>query len=248
MVEPEPSPAEFASAAAQVAEFAAAQIRSGMRLGLGSGRMASALVQTLGERVRSGLEVEALCTSVHTEALAKGAGIPLIADSQAPLDLDLDGADQYDRVLNLLKGGGGALLREKVVARASLRFWVLADPSKHVRRLGQGRGVPAEVLPFDWRGTARVCAQELGCRPHLRQVAGRPVLTDNGNYLLDLEFPDPPPPRTLARTLEQVPGVLGHGLFLGLATAAIVSDGRRLHVLGDLERERELRSVSAGDG
>ncbi len=221
-----------------MADFAAAQILPGMRLGLGSGRMASALVRALGARVREGLQVEALCTSRRTEALAREAGVRVIGASAGQLDLDLDGADQFDRSLNLLKGGGGALLREKVVARASRRFWVLADPGKRVARLARDRALPVEVLPFDWLGTAALCRAELGCQTQLRSAGEQPWITDNGNYILDLEFRDPPPPSRVAARLEALPGVLGHGLFLALATAALLSDGERLQILGDLEATR----------
>jgi ribose 5-phosphate isomerase A len=235
------APEQFASAAAEVAAMAAGLIRPGMRLGLGSGRMASAFIEALRPRIASGLQVQGLCTSHASEALALESGIELLSTSGGNLDLDVDGADEFDTSLNLLKGGGGALLREKVVAERSLRFWVLADSSKEVGQLGSTRSLPVEVLPYDWEGTAALCAAQLACRPELRQASGAPFLTDNGNYLLDLEFTRGlPDPMATASLLGGIAGVLGHGLFLGLATAAIIFDGGQLRVLGQLDAERKL--------
>lgn len=219
--------------------MAAGLIRPGMRLGLGSGRMASAFIEALRPRIASGLRVQGLCTSRASEALALGAGIQLLSTSGGNLDLDLDGADEFDSSLNLLKGGGGALLREKVVAERSLRFWVLADSSKEVGQLGSTRSLPVEVLPYDWEGTAALCGARLACRPQLRQARGEPFVTDNGNYLLDLELTGGlSEPRATASLLGGIAGVLGHGLFLGLATAAIIFDRGQLRVLGQLDAER----------
>lgn len=234
------APEEFASAAAAVAALAADLIRPGMRLGLGSGRMASSFIEALRPRIASGLEVKGLCASKATEAIARDVGIELLSASGGILDLDVDGADEFDAELNLIKGGGGALLREKVVAQCSRRFWVLADSSKEVGQLGSTHALPVEVLPYDWEGTAARCQAQLSCRPdRRRQPTGAPFVTDNGNFLLDLDFETGlADPLEVALRLGEIAGVLGHGLFLGLATAALVFDQGTVRVLGQLDRER----------
>lgn len=212
-----------------------------MRLGLGSGRMALAFVEALRPRVEAGLAIQGLCTSRATETLARSIGIELLANSAGGLDLDLDGADEFDPQLNLLKGGGGALLREKVVAQASRRFWVLADASKQVSQLAAAHPLPVEVLPFDWQASAALCEDRGSCHAELRGGLERPFITDNGNYLLDLHFPGGlTDPSKTALELSQIAGVLGHGLFLGMATAGLIFDAGQVRVLGDLDRQREL--------
>ncbi|HEY6537750.1 MAG TPA: ribose-5-phosphate isomerase RpiA [Candidatus Dormibacteraeota bacterium] len=237
----DPAPADFQAAASAVAERAAGLIRPGMRLGLGTGRMASALVMALGPRVKAGLAVQGICTSRATEDLARAAGIELISGSGEGLDLDLDGADEFDSRLNALKGGGGALLREKIIAQRSRRLWLLVDASKEVDLLGSSHPLPVEVLPYDWEATAARCEAGTGAKAALRGELEHPALTDNGNYLLDLTFPDGLiDPEAAGRALDAIAGVLGHGLFLGLATAAILFKRGGVKILGDLDREREL--------
>ena len=232
-------PEEFAFAAGEVAAQVAGLIRSGMRVGLGSGRMATAFIEALRPRVASGLQVQALCSSSSTESLAREVGIEILPTSGGMLDIDVDGADEFDPELNLIKGGGGALLREKMVAQRSHRFWVLADASKAVTQLGSTHALPVEVLPYDWQGTAARCESQLPCQAQLRLVAGRPFVTDNGNYLLDLHFPTGiSNPGQAADRLGAIAGVLGHGLFLGLATAAFVFENGEVRLLGQLEAEQ----------
>jgi len=232
-------PEEFASAAAEVGTYCAALVGPEMRLGLGSGRMATAFIAALRPRIEAGLRVRGLCTSGATERLALAAGIEVLSAADGPLDIDVDGADEYDLSLNLSKGGGGALLREKVVAQRSRRFWVVADATKHVTQLATLHPLAAEILPFDWEGTAALCQQRLGCQHRLREAGGKPFVTDNGNYVIDLHFPSGlADPRAVAVQLSEIAGVLGHGLFLGLATAAVIFDGRGIQVLGDLSAER----------
>jgi ribose 5-phosphate isomerase A len=233
------SPEEFASAAAEVGSYCADLVGPEMRLGLGSGRMATAFIAALRPRIESGLRVRGLCTSSATERLALAAGIEVLSAANGPLDIDIDGADEYDLSLNLTKGGGGALLREKVVAQRSRRFWVVADSTKQVAQLATRHPLAAEVLPFDWEGTATLCQQQLSCQPRLREAGGTPFVTDNGNYVIDLHFPSGlADPAAAAAQLSAIAGVLGHGLFLGLATAAVIFDGRGVQVLGDLSAER----------
>jgi ribose 5-phosphate isomerase A len=233
------APEEFAAAAAEVAATAAGLIQPGMRLGLGSGRMASAFIEALRPRIGAGLRVQGLCASKLTESLAIDVGIELLSASGGALDLDVDGADEFDAALNLVKGGGGAMLREKVLAQRSRRFWVLADSSKKVDQLGSTHPLPVEVLPYDWSGTAARCAARLFCQPELRGAAEGPYLTDNGNYVLDLHFQSGlSDPGAASDLLSEIAGVLGHGLFLGLATAAIVFDAGHVRTLGELDAER----------
>ena len=232
-------PEEFASAAAEVGAYCAGLGGPGMRLGLGSGRMATAFIAALQPRIEAGLRVQGLCTSEATESVALAAGIEILSSADGRLDVDVDGADEYDLSLNLSKGGGGALLREKVVAQRSRRFWVVADSTKQVTELATLHPLAAEILPFDWEGTAALCQERLSCRPLLREEGGNPFRTDNGNYVIDLHFPSGlADPEEVAARLGGIVGVLGHGLFLGLATAAVIFDGRGVQVLGDLTAER----------
>jgi ribose 5-phosphate isomerase A len=231
---------DFERAIHQVGSYAAGLITPGMRLGLGTGRTTSAFLTALEPRLSADFKVVAVCTSAATEEHARSMGIEVIASSEVPLDLDVDGADEIDPRLNLIKGAGGAMVREKVVAERSRRFWVIADSSKRVRRLGERRPVPLEVLTFDWRGTAARIERAAG--GHLARRGGdHPFITDNGNYVLDLSYePSRLEPAKLVRELALIPGVIGHGLFLHTATAALVSDGKRVMIMGDLGQERQL--------
>ncbi len=233
-------PEDFAAASTRVGEYAAALIRPGMRLGLGTGRTATAFLEALAPRLRAGLAVQALCTSEATAERARRMGIGLLDSSVPELDLDVDGTDELDSELNLLKGRGGALVREKMVASRSRRLWVLGQESKVVARLGSTHDLPVEVTKFDWRGTQATLERLLPCRVRLRGGEAA-FVTDNGNYLLDLNFEVAPTGlERVAEVLQAVPGVLGHGLFLGLATAALLSDGEHVRVLGDLEARRPI--------
>ncbi len=203
-------------------------VRPGMRLGLGTGSTSAFFIEGLGELVRGGLRVEAVATSEASAALARAAGIAVVDDLDGRLDLAVDGADEVDPDLRLVKGHGGALFREKVVALAADRFVVVADESKLVDRLGRTY-VPVEVAPFLWRLTAGRLA-ELGGGWALRGGQAAPYRTDNGNLVVDLTFQAglEDPERTAA-AIKATTGVLEHGLFLGIATSAIVAgpDGVR---------------------
>ncbi|HUY60647.1 MAG TPA: ribose-5-phosphate isomerase RpiA [Candidatus Dormibacteraeota bacterium] len=227
-----------AAARDQVGAAAAARIEAGMRLGIGTGRAVAAFLLALQPRIAAGLRVEGVATSIASEQLARAAGVALLDDGwTGPLDLDVDGADELGPQLACLKGGGGALLREKVVAQASGRFWVIAEAGKRVDRLGTSRALPVEVLPFGWAATAQRLT-DLGADV-VRRGDPRPTRTDNGNFILDCAFPGGlHDPERLAASLDQTPGVLGHGLFLGLATAAFLSDGRTVELCGDPRAER----------
>lgn len=213
-------------AAAKSLEF----VRDGMHLGLGSGSTATIMLQMLGQRVRQGLSVAGVPTSEASRRLARQAGIPLIGfDQVSQLDLTIDGADEVDGNLDLIKGGGGALLREKIVASLSRRVVIIADSSKQMARLG-GFPLPIEVVRFAWQPVAERL-RNLGAQTHLRLDAeGSPALTDEGNYILDCDFGPIDDPANLDRTLNAMPGVMEHGLFVGLADVLIVGqhDGTRV--------------------
>jgi ribose 5-phosphate isomerase A len=210
------------------AEAALAFVENGMRVGLGSGSTAAHFVRLLGERVAAGLNVIGVPTSRDTEHIARQAGIPLAAlDGVADLDLDIDGADEIGPSLSLIKGGGGALLREKIVAHASKRMIVIADASKRVGVLG-AHPLPVEVVEFGLAATTRAvesAAANLGLagRVSLRHKDGKPFVTDGGNRVLDASFGRIPDPEALADRLAAIPGVVEHGLFLGLADLALVA-------------------------
>jgi ribose 5-phosphate isomerase A len=217
-----------------VAKAALRFVHTNMLLGLGTGSTASYFLSVLGEAVRSrALKIEAIATSLQTAARARDLGIAIFEPRRGPRpDLTIDGADQITPDLSLIKGAGGALLREKIVAHASLRFLVIADSSKRVARLGC-RPVPVEVTPF---ATPWVMddIERLQGKPVLRMDASkpdRPFLTDQQNHLLDCDFGLIADPKSLAVALDAIPGVAGHGLFLGLAHAALIADDNKLLLL-----------------
>ncbi len=220
------------AAAAKAVDF----VRPGMRLGLGTGSTAKHFVALLGERVRQGLDVVGVPTSEVTRADAARAGIPLTTlDDVASLDLTVDGADEIGPDLSLIKGGGGALLREKIVASASARMIVIADESKYVSMLGR-YPLPIEVVRFGVAATRRAVeavAKECNCAaaaPPRRTREGHAFVTDEGHLLLDAAFERIAEPASLAARLAAVPGVVEHGLFIGLAHIAIIAgaDGVRI--------------------
>lgn len=201
-------------------------VRSGSRLGLGTGRAAGAFVRGLAAGVRQGLEVRCVATSRATERAARELGIPLVSLEEAgELELTVDGADEIDPALNLVKGYGGALVRERIVAAASRRLVILAEPEKLVPALGARGILPVEVLPFAWSFCAARLA-ELGCRPTRRLDAGAPFVTDNGNHVLDCAVQPIPEPAALEARIRAIPGVVGSGLFLGMADLVLVEDAR----------------------
>ena len=210
-----------ASAERAVAEY----VRSGMVLGLGTGSTTSFAVRRIGELIASGeLEnVRAVATSVRTADLANEVGVPLVTLSEARPRLTIDGADEVGPGLTLIKGRGGALLREKIVAHASDGLVVVADESKLVGTLGAGP-LPVEVDPFGWEITLEDLAS-LGCEPELRvdhEDPGRPFVTDGGHYTADCRFVSIPEPAALEEEIKRIPGALECGLFVGLARAVVV--------------------------
>jgi len=223
-------------AAARAADL----VRPGMRLGLGTGSTARHFVDLVGARVRAGMDLICVPTSEATRAQAQALGIPLTTLDDTPeLDLTVDGADEFDPALNLVKGGGGALLREKIVAAASARMVVITDRSKQVDRLGRFP-LPVEVAPFGLEATRRLVAKvagQVGCAGAIRlrhDAAGHVFVTDGGHYILDCAFGAIPDAAGLAAGLVSVPGVVEHGLFIGLAKAVIVADAAGVEIMGDL--------------
>jgi ribose 5-phosphate isomerase A len=201
-------------------------VAPGMVVGIGTGTTARYFIEGL-----AGRRVVAVPTSRVSAELARAAGISLLEDWAGPIDLAVDGADEIDPALRLVKGHGGALFREKMVASAARRFVVIGDESKLVDRLGR-TFVPVEVAPFMWRHTA-ARLESVGARSTLRGGEAQPFVTDNGNLIVDLTFADgiAEPERTAAQ-LKAVTGVLDHGLFLGLAKGAFVAGADGVQVLG----------------
>jgi ribose 5-phosphate isomerase A len=200
-------------------------VEDGQVVGLGSGSTAAYAVQLLGERVRAGLKIRGIPTSVQTQQLAEEFKIPLLAlNDVQEIDVTIDGADEVDPELRLIKGGGGALLREKVVASASRKMVVIADSSKQVPRLGKFP-LPVEVIAFAESVIRRKIAA-LAASVKLRQYAyGNPYTTDEGHHILDCSFGEISDPPALARELKTMPGLVEHGLFIGLATVALIGKG-----------------------
>lgn len=214
----------------RLAAAALEMVRDASVIGLGSGHAAAAFVHALGRRVQQGLRVQGVPTSQATADLAAALGIARVSlDDIESIDLTIDGADEVDPDLNLIKGLGGALLREKVVASCSRRLVILVESEKIVPRLGARGVLPVEVVPFAV-GPCRRRLIQLACRPALRQAHGGPFLTDNGNYILDCQVQPLADPAALEQTLQSMPGVVGTGLFLGMAPTVLVADGDRIDV------------------
>ena len=222
--DPKTSDLEKAAAARASLPF----VRDGMTLGLGTGSTAAHAVRFLGEQVKAGLKIRGIPTSVHTQELAVSLGIPLTTlDECQQIDVDIDGADEFDPQLHLIKGGGGALLREKIIASASRQVVIIADSSKQVAVLGKFP-LPVEVIPFAQPLVAkRITA--LGATVKLRKDAkGNPFVTDEGHQILDCSFGQIPDPPALARKLSDMPGIVEHGLFIDLATVVLCAKGENV--------------------
>jgi len=196
-------------------------VQDGQILGLGTGSTVHHFLTALGQRVQQGLRVRGVATSQATAVYARQLGIPLLGNEE-PWDIDVavDGADQVDPRLNLIKGGGGALLREKIVAKVAQQFIVIVDQAKQVQSLGLHFPLPVEIVPFGWRTTQRHL-ENLGWQSPLRQKAGQPFLTDNGNYIMDLHIPEIADPAALELSLNQIPGVVECGLFVMMTSLVI---------------------------
>jgi len=209
-----------------------AEVRDGMRLGLGTGTTAFYVLEELARRIREeGLRLRGVPTSLETERLARERGIPLIEPGE-PLDVAIDGADEIGPRRALTKGGGGAMTREKCVALSARRFVVVADHSKLVRRLSWP--VPLEVLPFAQALVLRTLPHRFpGAQPTLRLRDGVPFITDNGNHIVDLTFPgERPHPTNLAHALKQITGVVEHGLFIDMRPIVYIAGPNGVRVIG----------------
>ncbi|MBN9063252.1 MAG: ribose 5-phosphate isomerase A [Rhizobiales bacterium 65-9] len=220
---------------------AAGLVRDGMRLGLGTGSTARHFVDLVGGLVRDGMRLACVPTSEQTRRQAEALGVPVTTlDDVVELDLTVDGADEVDGALNLIKGAGGALLREKIVAAASRRMIVIADAGKRVETLG-AFPLPIEVVRFGVAATRRRiegAAAGVGCSGELvlrRASDGDAYVTDEGHFILDARFRRIPDPAALAAALSGAPGVVEHGLFIGLCAGAIVASTTGVDILGSLE-------------
>ncbi|MDK3071874.1 ribose-5-phosphate isomerase RpiA [Sedimentitalea sp. JM2-8] len=227
-------------AARRAAEF----VTDGMRVGLGTGSTAAFLVERLGERVREdGLKIRGVPTSNRTADLARQVGIEVITlDEAGWLDVTIDGTDEFDSDLNLIKGGGGALLQEKIVATASDQMIVIADAAKQVETLG-AFPLPVEVIPFGWQTTRSLIEETLvtmdvlGRGTSLRMAGDAPFRTDEGNHILDLDLKRIGNARQLAMVLNQIPGVVENGLFIDICDVVVIGHG---------DGRVELRDINAG--
>ena len=228
---------------ATLARAAADEVRPGMILGLGTGSTADAVLHELGRRVAAGLRISGVPTSARTARLASDLGILVVSlDEVDRLSLGIDGADEIDPALDAVKGRGGALLHEKLVALACDDYLLVAAAEKLVPRLGSKLPVPVEVVPFGWRQTAARLAA-LACRPTLRPAAlgnpsDAPFVTDGGHHVLDCAIDPVADPAPLAAAIKATPGVVDHGFFLGLVRRALIAqpDGSVLRLSRDTPR------------
>lgn len=205
-----------------VGEKAVTYIKDGMTVGLGSGSTVNWMLKKLGERVQEGLTMKGIPTSTKTEKLAKAYGIPLTSFAEIDrIDLAIDGADEVDENLNLIKGGGGSLLREKIVDARAKQLLIIVDESKQVTRLGKFP-LPIEVVPFGWEMVAKEIAN-LGGKPQLRKLGNDIFVSDNGNYILDCAFNEIDRPGQLHNQLKALTGVVETGLFINMADQVITA-------------------------
>jgi len=213
-------------------EKAAEYIENGMIVGLGTGSTVEYTIKKIGEMIKSGLEIKGIPTSMHTKKIAKECNIPLTDLEESPIiDITIDGADEVDPNLNLIKGGGGALAREKIVAYHSKKEIIVIDETKIVKGLGVNCPLPVEVLKYGWSSTKKVL-EEIGCVVQLRKIMNDPYLTDNSNYILDCEFEIIESPEQLEKDINNIPGVVENGLFIGLVDEVIVGSRQGVMTLG----------------
>lgn len=232
----------------QVGITAAEHVRSGMALGLGSGTTVYYFLEELGLRVKAGLQVTGVPTSERTAALAREFGIPLTTlDDRQELDLDVDGADEVDPRLNLIKGHGGALLREKIIAMASRRRVIVVDSTKTSPALATTMTLPVEIVPFAQALAIKRLA-ELGAKPVLRmRDEGQPFVTDNSNWIVDCGFAPISDPARLEREINGIPGVMENGLFIGLADEVLVATSSSVEKLTRTMRNEDFGGVTSHD-
>ncbi len=207
------------SAANKAVEY----IQNGMTIGLGTGSTAYWAIEYVGAKVKSGLAVRAIATSLQTETMARNLGISMVgfADIER-IDITIDGADEVDENLQIIKGGGGALLREKIVAAATEFYIIIVDDTKLVNTLGKFK-LPVEVIPFGWEFTA-ARLKKIGCTPSIRLEKDKTFVTDNGNYIVDCPFGSIPSPAQLHEKINDITGVVDNGLFINMADLVIAGN------------------------
>ena len=215
------------------------RIPHGCRLGLGCGSTVNEFIRLLGEKVRDGFSVRPIVACTQSEAVAREAGVPLESSEDLfPLDMVVDGADEIDASMRLIKGGGGALLHEKVLAGSTRKFIVIAESEKLVDQLGRFP-LPVEVAPFGFAGTLeriREEAADVDCTGDIilrRDGEGKVFVSDGGHWICDCAFGKIPDPESLVVRLDGIAGVMGHGLFLGMANTVLLGDGDGVKILGD---------------
>jgi len=219
-------------------EKAVEQIEDGMIVGLGTGSTVEYSLRKLGQLVKEGLKIQGIPTSIHTKRIAKEENIPLTTLEENPIiDITIDGADEVDSNLNLIKGGGGALTREKIIAFHSEKVIIIVDDSKIVKCLGIDFPLPVEVVKFSWEATKKTL-ENFGCEVTRREIMqDEPFITDNGNYILDCEFERIENPEQMEIDLNLIPGVVENGLFIGLADKIIVGGKQGIMTL---EKEKTV--------
>ena len=214
----------------RAAERAVELVADGQIIGLGTGSTSRYAIEALAQRVGEGLRIQGVATSEATAQKARALGITVLdLNDVAAVDLTIDGADEVDEAFNMIKGGGGALTREKLVALASKRRVYIVDETKLVKRLGEHWPLPVEVLPFAWQH-ARSRIAQLGCEPQLRMSGEQPFETDNGNYILDCRFKGIDEPEQIEKCLKLIPGVIECGLFIGVADVLVIGWPDRVEV------------------
>jgi len=205
-------------------------IQDGQIVGLGTGSTAKFAIMGIAQRVREGLKLGAVATSLATERMARELGIPIVdLNDVSGIDITIDGADEVDQSFNMIKGGGGALTREKLVALASVKRVIIVDEHKLVTILGESWPLPVEVLPFAWTRSALMLSA-LGCSANLRGGKDKPFVTDNGNYILDCKFAAITNPSQMEKDIDLIPGVIESGLFVGIADVLIVGFDDRTEI------------------
>lgn len=213
------------------AEKAVELIEEGMIVGLGTGSTVKYALKKIGERVSDGLHIQGIPTSNQTKKLALKYNIPLTSLAEHPeIDLTIDGADELDSDLNVIKGGGGALTREKIIAFHSKKVVIIADDSKVVKSLGIDFPLPVEIVKFSWEATKK-SLEAFECECTLRKIFDDPFITDNGNYIIDCEFDRISEPEQLEQEMNMIPGVVENGLFIGLADKAIIGSTQGIMTL-----------------
>ncbi len=204
------------------AEKAVEHVDNGMVIGLGTGSTVKYAIKKLGEMINTGLKIEGIPTSLRTKKLATEYNIPLVdLNDYTEIDLTIDGADEVDSHLNLIKGGGGALTREKIIAYHSKKEIIVIDETKVVKKLGIDSPVPVEVTKYGWNATKKTL-EELGCTAELRTIMDEVYITDNSNYILDCDFGKINEPEALEKEINSIPGVIENGLFIDLVDEVIV--------------------------